>query len=41
MDCDMGKGEIRWFTGGKLNVSGEKANCMAYSHIKMDNDYQL
>ena len=23
MDCDMEKGEIKWFTGGKLNVSGE------------------
>ena len=22
MDCDMNKGQIRWFLGGKLNVSG-------------------
>ena len=24
MDCDMGNGVIKWFTGGKLNVSGKK-----------------
>ena len=23
MDCDMEKGEIKWFTGGRLNVSGD------------------
>ena len=22
MDCNMEKGDIKWFTGGKLNVSG-------------------
>ena len=22
MDCDMNKGKINWFLGGKLNVSG-------------------
>ena len=23
MDCNMEKGEIKWFTQGKLNISGE------------------
>ena len=26
MDCDMNKGKISWFLGGKLNVSGNLAN---------------
>lgn len=25
MDCDMSKGKISWFLGGKLNVSGNTA----------------
>ena len=30
-DCDMEKGVIKWFTGGKLNVSGIIiANCNVY-----------
>ena len=24
LDCNMEKGDIKWFTGGKLNVSGEQ-----------------
>lgn len=23
MDCDMDKGEFKWFIGGEINVSGE------------------
>ena len=26
MDCDMNKGKISWFLGGKLNVSGNVVN---------------
>ena len=26
MDCDMNKGKISWFLGGKLNVSGNVLN---------------
>ncbi len=28
MDCDMEAGKIRWFLGGKLNVSGAFARCV-------------
>ena len=29
MDCDMNKGKISWFLGGKLNVSGKLQCCIA------------
>ena len=29
MDCNMEKGDIKWFTGGKLNVSGIRHKCLA------------
>lgn len=25
-DCDLSRGKIKWFEGGKLNVSGKKAS---------------
>ena len=27
MDCDMQKGDFKWFLGGVLNVSGELPTC--------------
>ena len=32
MDCDMEKGEIKWFTGGRLNVSGDNIHTFP-SHV--------
>ena len=31
MDCNMEEGEIKWFTQGKLNVSGINANMLEIS----------
>ena len=30
MDCDMNKGKISWFLGGKLNVSGNIVNIASF-----------
>ena len=30
MDCDMNKGKISWFLGGKLNVSGNVVNTASH-----------
>lgn len=32
-DCDLSRGKIKWFEGGKLNVSGKIAS-MTYQFLK-------
>ena len=36
MDCDMNKGKISWFLGGKLNISGNLINKVGVTDIKYD-----